>query len=297
MDDHEDGVVAAFLETAEFRRTVSSSIGQPPGRPDEADLHHDRDRWVFNAILNMVGSEVPDRLMRQPGAVAIDVLSRISPRAPNSRPQEDLVAALLLAVNEALSGSPGCLERFLPSDPTVEKLLQLRGAANDMASEPARLYLRFLYSAILIRAAAGKTLKWSIRQRPLTALPNWRFARVREYVNSHIDEPIRLRDLAKVAGLSRMHFAAQFRANTGISPGVFVLTQRIRHAQVLLRDPRKTLVDVTLSVGFRTQAHFTTVFRRYVGDTPGCWRKAISREEQSGVSVEIPIRWTGIRVS
>jgi AraC-like DNA-binding protein len=31
-------------------------------------------------------------------------------------------------------------------------------------------------------------------------------------------------------------------------------------------------VDVALSVGFQAQPHFTTVFRRYVGDSPHRWR-------------------------
>jgi AraC family transcriptional regulator len=33
-------------------------------------------------------------------------------------------------------------------------------------------------------------------------------------------------------------------------------------------------VDIALTVGFQTQAHFTTVFKRFVGDTPYQWRSA-----------------------
>jgi AraC-like DNA-binding protein len=75
-----------------------------------------------------------------------------------------------------------------------------------------------------------------------------------------------------------MHFAARFRAYAGISPSWFVMAQRMEHARVLLADPRKTLTDVAFSVGFRTRSHFTTVFHRFVGNTPYCWRKALSRE-------------------
>jgi AraC family transcriptional regulator len=78
-----------------------------------------------------------------------------------------------------------------------------------------------------------------------------------------------------------MHFAAQFRAYTGMTPREFVLMRRVQHAQALLADPRKTLADVALGVGFRTQAHFTTVFHRFAGSTPNSWRKARSREETS----------------
>ena len=147
-----------------------------------------------------------------------------------------------------------------------------------MAREPAQLYLRFLYSAILTWAVARETIKCSAQQRPVIPLPKWRFARVKQYIELHIGEPIRLHDLAKAAGLSRMHFAAQFREYAGVSPCEFVRMQRIRRAQDLLGDPRNTVIDVALSVGFLSQAHFTTVFHRFVGDTPNCWRKALSGE-------------------
>jgi AraC-like DNA-binding protein len=79
--------------------------------------------------------------------------------------------------------------------------------------------------------------------------------------------------MAAVAGLTRMHFAAQFRAATGMRPHDFLLQRRIDRARRLLRDPKLALVDVALSVGFQTQAHFTTVFKRFAGDTPNRWRR------------------------
>ena len=228
MRDHGDGVIAACLESLEFTRDMCESIVQPPSAPEDADLHQVQGRWMaFDAIFDKAVGQVPDRTVHQYlGTTATDVLSRARQGALKPGPQEQLVAALSLAVNEAVSGSPRRLERFLSSDSTVEQLLQARGAAKEMASEPGRLYLRFLYSAILTWAAARETIKSSVRQRPLSPLPTWRFARVQEYIDLHIEEPIRLQDLAKVAGLSRMHFAAQFRAYTGISPCEFVTMQR-----------------------------------------------------------------------
>jgi AraC-like DNA-binding protein len=37
------------------------------------------------------------------------------------------------------------------------------------------------------------------------------------------------------------------------------------------------IVEIALTVGFQTQAHFTTVFKRFIGCTPCRWR-SISRE-------------------
>lgn len=63
-----------------------------------------------------------------------------------------------------------------------------------------------------------------------------------------------------------------FRAATGTSPHTFILRRKIQHAQTLLATTRSTVADIAFSVGFRTQAHFTTVFRRHVDDTPYRWR-------------------------
>jgi AraC-like DNA-binding protein len=58
-----------------------------------------------------------------------------------------------------------------------------------------------------------------------------------------------------------------------VRPHDFVLQRRIERAQELRRDPELALVDVALSVGFQTQAHFTTVFKRFAGGTPHRWRR------------------------
>jgi AraC-like DNA-binding protein len=112
--------------------------------------------------------------------------------------------------------------------------------------------------------------------RPVGGLQKWRLKRVAEYVDSHLSKKITLSDLAAVAGLSRMHFASQFRMATGLRPHEYLLRQRIRRADELLRHTAMTIVEVALSVGFQTQAHFTTVFKRIAGSTPAQWRNAHS---------------------
>ena len=104
-------------------------------------------------------------------------------------------------------------------------------------------------------------------------LAKWRHRRVVDFVEANLADPIRLPDLARAAGLSRMHFAAQFRASTGVRPHEFVTRRRIEHSQDLLRNSSLPLAQVALDVGFQSQAHFTTVFRDYVQETPGRWRQ------------------------
>ena len=109
--------------------------------------------------------------------------------------------------------------------------------------------------------------------RRCTPLQKWRMKRVTDYVDAHLSRRITLADMAAAAELTRMHFAVQFRASTGMRPHDFVLQRRIERAQERLSNPELALVDVALSVGFQTQAHFTTVFKRFAGGTPHRWRR------------------------
>jgi AraC-like DNA-binding protein len=105
-----------------------------------------------------------------------------------------------------------------------------------------------------------------------TALPNWRLQRVDDYVKANLSEHITLNDMAAAAGLSPMHFAAQFRAATGFRPHHYLLLCRMEHAKELIAGMPRSMLDVAVEVGFHTQAHFTTVFKRLTGKTPSQWR-------------------------
>jgi AraC-like DNA-binding protein len=108
--------------------------------------------------------------------------------------------------------------------------------------------------------------------RARVAMPRWRIKRVCEYLATHLSEPISLADMARAAGLSPMHFAAQFRLTTGHRPHEYLQLCRIEQAKRLLLKPSMSLIDIAIEVGFCTQSHFATVFKRYVGMAPSHWR-------------------------
>jgi AraC-like DNA-binding protein len=111
------------------------------------------------------------------------------------------------------------------------------------------------------------------KTRVVTTLPKWRLMRVVTYIETNIGGRITLAGLAATAGLSRMYFAKQFRATTGMRPHDFVLRKRIARAQQMLAATSDAVVDIALSVGFQTQAHFTTVFKKIAGNTPCQFRR------------------------
>ena len=131
------------------------------------------------------------------------------------------------------------------------------------------LYLESIARTVLLRLAA-----LSLPRTGVCALPRWRLKKVQDHVRAHLASPISLADLAGVAGLSRSYFAAQFRAATGCRPHEYVLEQRVEQAKAMLSESGTPIIEVALAVGFQTQAHFSTVFKRLAGTTPARWRAA-----------------------
>ena len=124
----------------------------------------------------------------------------------------------------------------------------------------------------------------SCQRRPIGAgLPAWRLERVLGYIEANLAAPIGLPQLADAAGLSMNYFSAQFQIATGCRPHAYVRRRRIDRAQRMLLEGRLSLIEIALSVGFQSHAHFTTVFRRAVGEAPGRWRQR-SRAERGALA-------------
>jgi AraC family transcriptional regulator len=116
--------------------------------------------------------------------------------------------------------------------------------------------------------------------RNIGALTQWRLRRVIDFIEAHPGERLALADLARAAGLSRMHFAAQFRRTTGFRPHEYLLCCRVEKAKAMLATSAMPIAQVALAVGFSSQGHFTAVFKRFTGLTPRRWRDAVDGESR-----------------
>ncbi len=187
-------------------------------------------------------------------------------------------------------------------DPAIERLARTLVATQDAQDGFGEIYLNAVSVAIITRLIVIQARSASCGTgRPRPRLQYWRLKRVTDHVDAHLEKPITLADLAKVSGLTRMHFARQFRAATGYRPHEYVLRRRIERAQDLLRNSRATLVEVALSVGFQAQAHFTTTFKRFVGETPHRWRTSIPEDSlvlapSRGIVDTIPLQSSNSQV-
>jgi AraC family transcriptional regulator len=97
--------------------------------------------------------------------------------------------------------------------------------------------------------------------------------RVTDFVLAHLGQDLSLEMLAQQIGFSAYHFARLFRETTGETPHQFVLSQRIKRAQHLLKETNEPLAQIALESGFANQSHLTQVFRRHLGLTPRTYRQ------------------------
>jgi AraC family transcriptional regulator len=177
----------------------------------------------------------------------------------------------------------GCASDLLPRqdtltrDPAIERLGWSLLGADTGASQVDQLYVDCIGLAIIARLLGSLRRAATTEAAKATPLPRWRLKRVIEHIEARLDETITLTDLAAAAGLTRMHFAAQFRSATGLRPHEYLLRRRIERAQEMLLGTGMPLVEIALSVGFQTQSHFTTVFKRFTGQPPLAWRQSQPR--------------------
>ncbi|MGC2111848.1 MAG: RpiB/LacA/LacB family sugar-phosphate isomerase [Candidatus Korobacteraceae bacterium] len=104
-------------------------------------------------------------------------------------------------------------------------------------------------------------------------LPPRRLQRVFSHIKENIAQDLGVAELAQVVGMSQYYFSKLFKMSTGTTPHQYVMRQRVERAQEYLRETRTPLAEVATQVGFETQSHFTSVFRRLVGATPKHYRE------------------------
>ncbi|MEM1043711.1 MAG: DNA-binding response regulator [Bacteroidota bacterium] len=239
---------------------------------DEAIIARDLQRTLTRAGYRVPGT----------AATADDALALVETHAPD-----------LVFVDIVLRGERDglWLGRVLREEHSVA-LLYLTSHADRRTVEQARQtrpngYLVKPFTAEGVFAAAEAALaNYAEEQRALDfaavaeaaaggpgGMPASALRRVEDHVAKHFDEALSLADLAAVAGMSPFHFAHCFKATVGLAPYQYVVQQRIEEAKRLLRHTDWLVSDVAAAVGYESQGHFTTLFKREVGVPPGRYRR------------------------
>ena len=158
------------------------------------------------------------------------------------------------------------------SDPFIARMGRSVRPALAAPFEVNQLYASHVMLSLGIYACATYAGMRTPRTCP-RGLSTWQQRVAKELIEAHVDGTLALRHVAESCGLSASHFAHAFKASVGMAPHQWLLHRRVERAKRLLAAARQTLTDIALECGFADQSHFTRVFRKATGCSPGRWKQ------------------------
>jgi AraC family transcriptional regulator len=172
----------------------------------------------------------------------------------------------------------------------------LAGASSGAQHEPI-IYVHMLWHKLADNAPASRMFAYQVMREilhtlarrtdacfsprhPRERLPAHTVRRLRDYVECSLTEDLDVMAMADIAALSPAHFARAFAATVGMTPFHYVIIRRLARAYELLERTDRSVLDIALGVGFKTQSHFTARFRREFGVTPREIRPDVRRPDE-----------------
>lgn len=158
---------------------------------------------------------------------------------------------------------------WLPVVPRIDRLLALFGTVAGVArSGWRRTGLRLPVDDAI------NTLVAEAQVHPRWPAPSW-LPEVEQEIEHRLEQPVRMADLAAVAGVHRVHLSRTFQRVHRCTPSAYVQRRRVQRAAVLLQDPTVDAAQVAIRVGCCDQAHLCRLFARRMGLSPTQYQRLV----------------------
>lgn len=97
------------------------------------------------------------------------------------------------------------------------------------------------------------------------------------YINDHIHEKITVENLTHITGIHRNKLYRIFRANFDMTISDYIEKERLRRAVIYLESSNYSTSEIASTMGYSSQSHFITIFKKHYGCTPTQHLKNIKR--------------------
>jgi AraC-like DNA-binding protein len=218
------------------------------------DRRHDFDAWPGALALTQPGVEVFSESAQ--GGEYLTLLLRDDSDA-------SALAAVAQAPRTVLPGQRRVYARSL----VLRRLL--------LSAHPDALLLE--EQALGWLADVMATVQPAPHRAPLraAALTPAALSRVQDWIEAHLDSPLALEDMARIAGLPKLAFLRCFTQYIGMTPHAFVTERRLQHARQALAQGDRSLAEIAMDYGFSHQSHLGALFVRQFGCSPGQYRQRL----------------------
>ncbi|MFE7569256.1 GlxA family transcriptional regulator [Streptomyces sp. NPDC057539] len=119
-------------------------------------------------------------------------------------------------------------------------------------------------------------------QRPVPEPQLATTATARDWALARLHEPIQLRDMAEQESMSVRTFTRRFREEAGISPGQWLVLQRVERARQLLESTDLSVDQVARDAGFGTAQSMRQHLQSALGVPPTVYRRTFRAGAGSG---------------
>ena len=98
-----------------------------------------------------------------------------------------------------------------------------------------------------------------------------------DFIAQHYNEPLTVSDVAGAVGLNTNYAMGLFQDVMKLTIKQYIISMKINHAKTLLADTDKTMLDISLTVGFNSLSRFYDNFQKQTGISPQSYRKTLRK--------------------
>ena len=164
----------------------------------------------------------------------------------------------------------------------VSAIMKVYSALDTLAVEQEKFvqFLKFLYILYELSLADDvKVLSSSSFANTSRNKESRRVQKVKQYINDHYVEPLRLKDLASLAGMSPVAFSRFFRVRTNRTLSDYIADIRLGFAARMLVDTTRNISEICYECGFNNLSNFNRMFKAKRGSTPREFREMYKKHK------------------
>lgn len=164
----------------------------------------------------------------------------------------------------------------------LNSIMKVYSTLDTIAMEQEKFvqFLKVLYVLYeLSRCNDAKVLSSSSFTYSAHAQESDRVQKVKQYINEHFAEPLKLETVAELVGMSPVSFSRFFRQRTGRTFSEYIVEIRLGSAARMLVDTSKNISEICYECGFNNLSNFNRTFKAKRNYTPRDFRAMFKKNK------------------